>query len=98
MSRFSLRLLPSTLVLSVAVLCVSSLHAQNATPAQDTAVPQPAHAPTYVMVPATKKKKVRPAKGDKKDDKIVASKDTKQAEKRAKRDNPLAGVDVKLPD
>jgi len=104
MSRFSLRLLPSTLVLSAAVLCGPSMYAQDAaapaqdttTPAQDTAVPA-AQAPAPNTISNTTKK-TRESKDEKKDDKVVASKDTKKAEKKAKKNNPLAGVDVKLPD
>lgn len=102
MNRFSLRLLPSTLVLSAVVLCASSLYAQDAAasaPAQDTAVPA-AQAPAAVSLSngTGKKKKVRATKEDKKDEKIVATKDTKKAEKKARKQNPLAGVDLKLPD
>ncbi len=55
-------------------------------------------AATTTLSTPTKKKKVRETKQDKKDDKVVASKDTIKAQKKARKDNPLAGVDVKLPD
>jgi outer membrane protein assembly factor BamD len=102
MSRFSLRLLPSTLALSAVILCATSAYAQDAaTPAQDTAVPAaPASAaPESITLSNTSaKKKARVSKQDKKDEKVVASKDTIKAEKKARKNNPLAGVDVKLPD
>jgi outer membrane protein assembly factor BamD len=100
MSRFSLRLLPSTLALSAVVLCASTLYAQDASaPAQDTAVPAAqADQTTGTLSNTTSKKKVRVTKQEKLDNRVVASKDTKKALKKAKRDNPLAGVDVKLPD
>ncbi|MDR3736739.1 MAG: outer membrane protein assembly factor BamD, partial [Acidobacteriaceae bacterium] len=95
MSRFSLRLLPSTLVLCTAALCVTPAFAQDAaTPATDTAAPAAA-AQTPAAAPAKKHKESR---ADKKAEKITSSKDTKKAEKKAKKLNPLAGVDVKLPD
>jgi len=93
MSRFSLRLLPS--VLCTAVLCVPPAFAQDAAaPAQDSAAPAAAQAPA---TPA-KAKKVHTTRAEKKADKITSSKDTKKAEKKEKKLNPLAGVDVKLPD
>jgi len=68
-------------------------------PAQDTAVPAAQTPPTATISNTTAKpKKTRVTKEEKKEDKVVASKDTKKAEKKAKKDNPLAGVDVKLPD
>jgi len=97
MSRFSLRLLPSTLALSAVILCATSAYAQDAaTPAQDTAVP--AAPATDTLSNTAPKKKVRVSKEEKKDEKVVASKDTIKAEKKARKNNPLAGVDVKLPD
>ena len=44
-----------------------------------------------------KKRKQEPA-DEKKADKVVPSKDTKKVEKTVKKDNPLEGVDAKLPD
>jgi outer membrane protein assembly factor BamD len=99
MSRFSLRLLPSALVLSVAVLCAATATAQETTtPAQDTAVPAAQAPATGTLSNTPSKKKVRLTKQEKKDNKVVATKDTKKALKKAKKDNPLAGVDVNLPD
>ena len=40
----------------------------------------------------------KPAKTRKKDEKVVASKDTRQENKKLKKDNQLAGIDPKLPD
>jgi outer membrane protein assembly factor BamD len=40
----------------------------------------------------------KPAKTRKKDEKVVATKDTKREDRKAKKDNPLLGVDAKLPD
>ena len=94
MSRFSFRLLPSTLVLCTAALCVTPAFAQDAaTPATDTAAPAAA-----AQQPAAPAKKHRATREDKKEEKVTASKDTKKAEKKAKKLNPLAGVDVNLPD
>ncbi len=99
MNRFSLRLLPSTLVLSAVVLCASSAYAQDAAaPAQDTAVPAAQAPATGTLSNTAPKKKVRVTKEEKRDEKIVASKDTKKAQKKARKENPLAGVDLKLPD
>jgi outer membrane protein assembly factor BamD len=100
MSRPSLRLLPSTLALSAVILCATSAYAQDAaTPAQDTAVPAAPAAPaTDTLSNTAPKKKVRVSKEEKRDEKVVASKDTIKAQKKARKNNPLAGVDVKLPD
>jgi outer membrane protein assembly factor BamD len=40
----------------------------------------------------------KPTKTRKKDEKVVATKDTKKEDKKVKKDNPLLGVDGKLPD
>jgi outer membrane protein assembly factor BamD len=40
----------------------------------------------------------KPAKTRKRDEKVVATKDTKREDKKLKKDNPLLGVDAKLPD
>jgi len=98
MSRFSLRN-SSTLVLA-ALLCATTAIAQDTTtPAQDTAVPAAQTPPTATLSNTTAKaKKTRVTKEQKQEDKVVESKDTRKAEKKAKKDNPLAGVDVKLPD
>jgi outer membrane protein assembly factor BamD len=40
----------------------------------------------------------KPTKTRKKDEKVVSSKDTRKEDKKVKKDNPLLGVDAKLPD
>ena len=75
------------------------MYAQDTTtPAQDTAVPAAPAPATDTLSNTPAKKKTRVSKEDKKDDKIVASKDTIKAQKKARKTNPLAGVDLKLPD
>ena len=103
MSRFSLRMNTTALVLSAAVWTSSAALAQDAAsaPATDTAAQPQAAAPaatgTVAAAPA-KKTKQRVSKQEKKDDRVVESKDTAKAAKKAKKDNPLADVDTKLPD
>jgi outer membrane protein assembly factor BamD len=73
--------------------------AQAATPAAQTATPdaaQPAAAQPKNDISLTNQKPVKSHKS--KDDKIVASKATKKEDKKVKKDNQLAGLDVKLPD
>jgi len=79
-----------------------SVRAQDTTPAPDpTAATQPAatqpgaaQPPTGVAISNQKTAKTRKAK----DEKVVASKDTKKEDKKVKKDDPLLGVDAKLPD
>lgn len=91
--RFSL---PAFLTagLAVAVLFATAQRAQG----QDTA--QPA-APAAAQSASQKGKSHKPAaetKEEKKDNKVVESKDTKKEDKKALKDNPLLGQDSKLPD
>ena len=91
--------------LTAAALLAATLgaHAQEATPTPDaaaqTATPdaaQPAAAQPKNDISLTNQKPVKSRKL--KDDKIVASKATKKEDKKVKKDNQLAGLDVKLPD
>jgi len=82
--------------LAAAVLLASAagVHAQatDTQPAAQTA--SPASAAPAAPPASQKTAKVRKAK----DEKVVASKDTKKEDKRAIKDNPLLGQDSKLPD
>ncbi len=79
-------------------------HAQAAPPVPDASTPPAATQPDTTPAPASADIKLsnQPAtktrKAAVKDDKVVQSKDTKQADKRYKKDNPLEGMDAKLPD
>ncbi len=74
--------------LTVAALLTASLGAS----AQATdAAPAPAQSTAASKQPAAKAHK-------EKQEKVIPSKDTKQVEKRYKKDNPLEGEDAKLPD
>jgi outer membrane protein assembly factor BamD len=91
--------------LTVAALLTASIgaRAQATTPTPDAAAPAaqtdaapaaaPAQAPGMVISnqPAGKTRK-------QKDDKVVQSKDTVREQKKVKKDNPLEGMDAKLPD
>jgi outer membrane protein assembly factor BamD len=90
--------------LTVAALLTASMsaHAQATSPAPETVAPAaaaqtdaaPATPPQTINLsnqPAGKTRK-------QKDDKVVVSKDTRQADKKLKKDNPLEGMDAKLPD
>ena len=89
--------------LSVAALATASLCALAQTapeaatppaPATNSAQPaatQPANDITLSSQPKGKSRKA-------KEDKVVQSKDTKKENQKLKKDNPLAGVDAKLPD
>jgi outer membrane protein assembly factor BamD len=90
------------------ILSAAALPAQTAdqtapqTPAATTTPTQTVSAPAR-QLPANKeekKKQQAEKKAEAKDAKakVVQSKDTRAHEKRLKKDNPLAGVDVKLPD
>jgi outer membrane protein assembly factor BamD len=63
--------------------------AQSATPAAQTTAPKPG-------IAVSNKKPVKTRK--QKDEKVVASKDTKKEDKKVQKDNPLLGQDAKLPD
>jgi outer membrane protein assembly factor BamD len=78
--------------LTVAALLASTLGvcAQATTPAAT----QPAAQTTAPAAAQPKPAKVRKSK----EEKVVASKDTKKADKKALKDNPLLGQDAKLPD
>jgi len=100
MSRFSLRLQLSALVVITAFSMSNAARAQDAasTPATDaSAQPQAQPTATVANTPG-KKTKQRVSKEDKKDNKVVASKDTAKAAKKAKKDTTLADTDTKLPD
>lgn len=73
------------------------VRAQDTAPATDpAAATQPAttQQPTGVAISNQKTSKTRKAK----DEKVVSTKDTKKEDKKVKKDNPLLGVDAKLPD
>ncbi len=80
--------------------------AQTATPAAQTTAPDAQTATPAAAAPAAAQPKndisltnQKPVKGRKsKDEKVVASKATKKEVKKVKKDNQLAGLDVKLPD
>ncbi|MDP9038445.1 MAG: outer membrane protein assembly factor BamD [Acidobacteriota bacterium] len=82
---------------AVAALAASLSAQAQTTPApaadstQQPAVAQPANDLTLTNQPQGKSRKS-------KEEKVVQSKDTKAADKKLKRDNPLAGMDAKLPD
>ncbi|MDP9050630.1 MAG: outer membrane protein assembly factor BamD, partial [Acidobacteriota bacterium] len=82
---------------TAAALLAASLgaHAQDTTaaPAAPPAATQPAN-----DISLSNQKPVKARKADKKEDKVVASKDTKKVAGKLKKDNPLLGQDVKLPD
>jgi outer membrane protein assembly factor BamD len=94
---------------TVAALLAATLagHAQDAaTPTPDAAAqtspasttPDAAQSATEPANDITLSNKKAGKKHKVKEDKVVESKDTKKADKRLKRDNALAGMDVKLPD
>ncbi len=102
-------LLAGVAVAALAVASVSGYSqttpepANAATPAADSAQPpssqpdstQPATSlPNSITLTNQPKGKSRKAK----EEKVVQSKDTRAADKRLKKDNPLAGMDAKLPD
>ena len=86
--------------IAVAALATASLSvyaqapADNQAPAETTA---PAAAPAAAP-DASAAISNQPAAKSRKQDKVVSTKDTKQEEKRYKKDNPLIGVEEKLPD
>jgi outer membrane protein assembly factor BamD len=88
---------------TAAALLAASLgaHAQDTAPAP-AAAQTSAPAATQPAAPGAKDTSFsnqKPVKTRKeKEDKIVASKDTKKVDKKLKKDNPLYGQDVKLPD
>jgi len=99
------RLLPSNLrtALVTGVAAAALFAAGIGAHAQDAASPTDP-TPQAAATPAQPKQDItlsnqKPAKVRKqKEEKVVASKDTKKVEKQVKKDNQLEGVDVKLPD
>jgi outer membrane protein assembly factor BamD len=85
--------------LVAAVLLASGVQARAQAPAADA---QPAAQPaaqTAAPKPNIAVSNKKPAKTRKqKDEKVVASKDTKKEDKKVQKDNPLLGQDSKLPD
>jgi outer membrane protein assembly factor BamD len=91
--------------LSVAALLAATLGARaqatdaaTAAAAQAEAQATATQAGTAQAKPDISVSNQKPAKARKKDEKVVASKDTRLENKKVKKDNALAGVDVKLPD
>lgn len=99
---FSTRFAPLTAAMAAALLAGSlSLHAQDAATQQPAATSNGAQSESATFSTGKKSKK---RKGDdapkesKKDEKVQQSKDTKAAQKKRLKQNPLAGVDANLPD
>jgi outer membrane protein assembly factor BamD len=80
------------LMTSVFTIGAAAQATGTAKPPADTTAPPAQSTVTMTADPAT------PAKGSKKDDKVVQSKDTKKELKKVKKTDPLVGVDSKLPD
>ncbi|MBS1814776.1 MAG: outer membrane protein assembly factor BamD [Acidobacteria bacterium] len=87
-----------TLALTVG-LASSVAFAQDQQPAGTTA-PTQDHVPTATIsnTPAKKGRKTHEPKANKKEEKVVQSKDTKKHLRELKKDNPLAGLDSTQPD
>jgi outer membrane protein assembly factor BamD len=88
--------------LAVAALLTVSIaaRAQAASPAADSAAQAATPAATPPATPPAQDINLsnQPAGKTRKQDKVVQSKDTRQADKKLKKDNPLQGMDAKLPD
>jgi outer membrane protein assembly factor BamD len=80
--------------LTAAALLASTLGVRAQATAPAAAVQPPAAQTTAPAAAQPKPAKVRKSK----DEKVVASTDTKKADKKAVKDNPLLGQDAKLPD
>jgi outer membrane protein assembly factor BamD len=85
--------------LTTGVAFAALLIASVPTHAQTSAAPPPeAAAPASQTQPQTLNLSNPPVGKTRKEDKVVPSKDTKKEEPKYKKDNPLEGVDAKLPD
>ena len=83
--------LTTGLTAAAVLACTLGVRAQATAPAASA---QPPAQTATQTTPQPKPAKVRKSK----EEKVVASKDTKQADKKALKDNPLLGQDSKLPD
>jgi outer membrane protein assembly factor BamD len=87
---------------SAAALLAASLgaNAQDAAPAPDAAASAAAQTAPAAAQPQSNinVSNQKPSKTTKKEEKVVASKDSRKEDKKLKKDNPLLGQDSKLPD